>query len=73
MREYWGGEGFKSTFPNPTALINSPTMYHVINLFTYVGSHCPDMATEHKEQLISIGGNNALQHRERCNSCGGRV
>ena len=73
MMEYWGGDGFKSTFPNPTALINSPTMYHVINLFTYVGSHCPDMATEHKEQLISIGGNNALQHRERCNSCGGRV
>ena len=73
MMEYWGGDGFKSTFPNPSALINSPTMYHVVNLFTYVGSHCPDMAPEHKEQLISIGGNNALQHRERCDSCGGRV
>lgn len=73
LMEYWGGEGFKSTFPRPEDLINNPTMYHVINLFTYVGSHCPDMAPEHKEMLISIGGNSALNHHDRCGSCGNRV
>ena len=73
MMEYWSGEGFRSTFPNPENIVNNPTMYHVVNLFTYVGSHCPDMSPEHKELLIAVGGNNALTHHDRCNSCGTRV
>ena len=73
IMEYWSGEGFKSTFPNPNTVLNNPTMYHIINLFTYVGSHCPDLSPEHKELLIAIGGNNALSHHARCNSCGTRV
>tara|TARA_Y100001949_G_scaffold145874_1_gene129276 strand:+ start:545 stop:1552 length:1008 start_codon:yes stop_codon:yes gene_type:complete len=73
MMEYWGGEGFKATFPRPEALVNNPTMYHVVNLFTFVGTHCPDMAPEHKEMLIAIGGNSALNHHDRCGSCGTRV
>ena len=73
VMEYWSGEGFRSTFPNPESILNNPTMYHVVNLFTYVGSHCPDMSPEHKELLIAVGGNNALTHHDRCNSCGTRV
>jgi hypothetical protein len=73
IMEYWSGEGFRTTFPNPDSILNNPTMYHVVNLFTYVGSHCPDLSPEHKELLIAIGGNNALTHHDRCNSCGTRV
>ncbi|MAG73635.1 hypothetical protein CL620_04925 [archaeon] len=73
IMEYWGTDGFKSTFPRPEDLINKPTMYHVINLFTYVGTHCTDISSDHKELLRAIGGSSALSHHDRCNSCGGLV
>ncbi len=73
IMEYWGTDGFKSTFTNPEHLVQQPTMYHVVNLFTYVGTHCSDLAPEHRELLMAIGGTNAINHHDRCGSCGSRV
>jgi hypothetical protein len=70
VMEYWGMDGFKSTFPDPQALISKPTMYHVVNLFTYAGTHCKDLSQVHRDLLLSIGGSSAINHHERCDSCG---
>lgn len=49
------------------------TMHDVINLVTYVGSHNNDLTSDHRSNLLTIGGNSALYHAERCSSCGSAV
>lgn len=49
------------------------TMHDVINLVTYVGSHNSELNSDHRANLLTIGGNSALYHAERCSSCGSAV
>lgn len=46
------------------------TMYDIINLVTYVGSHNRDISEDHRQHLLNIGGNAAVNHATRCSSCG---
>jgi hypothetical protein len=60
---------FKATVTNKKIA----TMYDVINLFTYVGTHDTMITPEQREHLFSIAGNCMLTKSTRCVSCGGSV
>jgi hypothetical protein len=59
---------FKSTIRNR---INS--MYDIVNLLTYVGTHNHVISEQHREHLMEIAGNITLKGDTRCTSCGSSI
>ena len=46
------------------------TMYDVVNLFTFVGTHDYSITQEYRELLCEIGGVAMLTHNDTCVECG---
>ena len=49
------------------------TMYDIVNLFTYVGTHDFTISVEYRDLLCEIGGGAMFAHDETCESCGSKV
>jgi hypothetical protein len=49
------------------------SMYDVINIFTWVGTHSKDISEEYRQILCEIGGKQMINNHDRCNSCGSTV
>ena len=46
------------------------TMYDVVNLFTFVGTHDYSITQEYRDLLCEIGGGAMLTHNDTCVECG---
>lgn len=57
---------FLATIPNNKIT----TMYDVINIFTWVGTHSSDVPEEYRQILCEIGGKQMIDNHDRCTSCG---
>jgi len=49
------------------------TMYDVINLFTFVGTHDFSITQEYRDLLCEIGGGAMLAHNDTCVECGSTI
>lgn len=49
------------------------TMYDIINLFTYVGTHDFSISQEYRDLLCEIGGGAMFKHDPTCTECGSTI
>ena len=49
------------------------TMYDVVNLFTFVGTHDYSITQEYRDLLCEIGGGAMFTHNESCVECGSAI
>ena len=63
---YLTDDGYLATVPDGRV----ETMYDIINLFTYVGTHDFSINDEYRNLLCEIGGGAMFTHKDTCVECG---